>query len=474
VEQTHCEKTLVLSQEKAQALFERASTVPANVSKIITEDFYKFTPNAAKSNYGSSYINRPNFTQNFLISDPQVAVDRIKARIQEARSACLQQDERVHQLDEEHSRAVADFDKGQSAIFECDKKLRELYNLKECLKLELSALDESGDNYLKRQIAAKKMQIDEADCKLKAKKAAKATAVAEEREARRLKVEEEEKCKADERERRKDAELEDELRETTKEERILRANMEKWKRAKTAHQALLLEAEKEAQTMKYKYESSQNAALQLTDGKELDVNKTLKQIIEAEKANQKMLTEGKRRIGSSSAEVVATMKEKYAEISQLQKHLKAVEKNQMLADAMKQQRIDCFCRIRGHIVRSVKVYFADIASDHGMSGELKVNFMEQKLTVLGSAGANVDVMSVSNMSGGERSKMLICFLYSLWMVDYSPFRCLDEWDVFVDEKTRSQIEEMLAAHALTSPYQHIFVSPQNTSTRSFPMNPSSK
>ncbi len=44
----------------------------------------------------------------------------------------------------------------------------------------------------------------------------------------------------------------------------------------------------------------------------------------------------------------------------------------------------------------------------------------------------------------------------------SPFllRCLDEWDVYLDEVTRTSVESMLYSHSVDSGYQHIFISPQ--------------
>lgn len=39
-------------------------------------------------------------------------------------------------------------------------------------------------------------------------------------------------------------------------------------------------------------------------------------------------------------------------------------------------------------------------------------------------------------------------------------RCLDEWDVFLDETSRAVLEKTLIEHAASCCYQYIFISPQ--------------
>lgn len=73
------------------------------------------------------------------------------------------------------------------------------------------------------------------------------------------------------------------------------------------------------------------------------------------------------------------------------------------------------------------------------------------------------------LSGGERSFSTVCFLLSLWNAMESPFRCLDEFDVFMDMVNRRVSMDMMLKVAKTQQYrQFIFLTPQKMS--SLPVN----
>ena len=67
----------------------------------------------------------------------------------------------------------------------------------------------------------------------------------------------------------------------------------------------------------------------------------------------------------------------------------------------------------------------------------------------------------SLLSGGEKSYTQMCLICALWDMMRPPFRCLDEWDVFLDPVNRKKISEELLRFCLRNQdRQFIFISPQ--------------
>ena len=78
-----------------------------------------------------------------------------------------------------------------------------------------------------------------------------------------------------------------------------------------------------------------------------------------------------------------------------------------------------------------------------------------------SSGNSYSSSDVSLLSGGEKSYTQMCLICALWDMMRPPFRCLDEWDVFLDAVNRKTISEELLRFCLRNPdKQFIFISPQ--------------
>ena len=135
-----------------------------------------------------------------------------------------------------------------------------------------------------------------------------------------------------------------------------------------------------------------------------------------------------------------------------------------------------FITMRSRATRLIKRDFVRRMQMHNLFGAFAPDYKSQLLVIgavpLGPSD-NVTQMSkdntrcdlnfsLPNLSGGERSKTLVCLINALWSVQQPPFRCLDEWDVFLDAIARKNIEGMLVDTALQTEKQYFFISPQGS------------
>ncbi|KAG9336229.1 hypothetical protein JZ751_002576 [Albula glossodonta] len=75
-----------------------------------------------------------------------------------------------------------------------------------------------------------------------------------------------------------------------------------------------------------------------------------------------------------------------------------------------------------------------------------------------------DINDVRTLSGGERSFSTLCFILSLWEITESPFRCLDEFDVYMDmHNRRISMDLLLGLSERQLQRQFIYITPQSTS-----------
>ncbi|KAG8887197.1 Structural maintenance of chromosomes protein 6 [Tulasnella sp. 332] len=103
-------------------------------------------------------------------------------------------------------------------------------------------------------------------------------------------------------------------------------------------------------------------------------------------------------------------------------------------------------------------YTGKIIFDHGAATlTLRVQTDDQAMNNTQIAAKDRDPKA---LSGGEKSYAQICLLLSLWESIGSPIRCLDEFDVFMDNMNRRIAMKLMIDTAKTSEAkQYIFISP---------------
>lgn len=100
----------------------------------------------------------------------------------------------------------------------------------------------------------------------------------------------------------------------------------------------------------------------------------------------------------------------------------------------------------------VRIQFNYLLSERGFRGKIDLDHKNRKVNIQiepdetrkSSSGRNT-----KTLSGGEKSFSSICMLLSVWEAIGSPIRCLDEFDVFMDNVNRAISTNMLVSNYCT-------------------------
>lgn len=171
-----------------------------------------------------------------------------------------------------------------------------------------------------------------------------------------------------------------------------------------------------------------------------------------------------------------------SEYDHLRKDMLKMDKHvKQLSDGLA-ERINSFVQLRYYIALITNIMFEDVLAKKGFSGEINVVYDAPQQGGAGSKGKTLDIVirprnerqllsqesggtgisysSTKSLSGGERSFSTVAFIIALWAVCPSPFRCLDEVDVFMDSITRKlSLDTLIEYSATKSAKQFIFFTP---------------
>lgn len=114
-------------------------------------------------------------------------------------------------------------------------------------------------------------------------------------------------------------------------------------------------------------------------------------------------------------------------------------------------RLERWRRFQRQISARIRIQFNYLLSERGFRGKIDLDHRARKVelhiepdeTRKSSTGRNT-----KTLSGGEKSFSSICMLLSIWEAIGSPIRCLDEFDVFMDNVNRAISTNMLVSATL--------------------------
>ncbi|KMZ62352.1 structural maintenance of chromosomes protein 6A [Zostera marina] len=125
-----------------------------------------------------------------------------------------------------------------------------------------------------------------------------------------------------------------------------------------------------------------------------------------------------------------------------------------------------FKRNASLLKRELTWQFNGHLSKKGISGQINVNYDEKTLSVevkMPQDTSHKTVRDTRGLSGGERSFSTLCFALALHGMTESPFRAMDEFDVFMDAVSRKISMDTLVDFALLEGSQWILITPHDTS-----------
>uniref|UniRef100_A0A8C5X0B9 Structural maintenance of chromosomes protein 6 n=1 Tax=Malurus cyaneus samueli TaxID=2593467 RepID=A0A8C5X0B9_9PASS len=139
-------------------------------------------------------------------------------------------------------------------------------------------------------------------------------------------------------------------------------------------------------------------------------------------------------------------KERYEDASNKVKNLRRfiVVLEEVMAERLKVYR---------QFLRSLSVrcrlHFEDLLRLRGCSGNIIFDHKTETLsiTVQPREEEKASRSDLRCLSGGERSFSTVCFILSLWNISDSPFRCMDEFDVYMDMINRRIAIDMILEKA---------------------------
>uniref|UniRef100_A0A8D3D823 Structural maintenance of chromosomes protein 6 n=1 Tax=Scophthalmus maximus TaxID=52904 RepID=A0A8D3D823_SCOMX len=156
--------------------------------------------------------------------------------------------------------------------------------------------------------------------------------------------------------------------------------------------------------------------------------------------------------------------ETYKNLTQQMKNLNSFIKS---LDSVMNHRLQVYAELRRFLSARCKYYFDSMLAQRGYTGNMAFDHKNETLSisVQPGQGNKADLSDMRSLSGGERSFSTVCFVLSLWAITEAPFRCLDEFDVYMDMVNRRISMDMMLKVAAGQRYrQFIFLTPQSMGT----------
>lgn len=163
---------------------------------------------------------------------------------------------------------------------------------------------------------------------------------------------------------------------------------------------------------------------------------------------RRTLQERQRRRGTTDEQVITRANTTKADLEQLKKEIELVRSANQGFKALLGNRLEKWRMFQRYISSNSRANFMFLLSERDFRGRLILNHEIHTLEVQvepDKTRRNAAARNTKTLSGGEKSFSSICLLLAIWEAMGSPLRCLDEFDVFMDNVNRAISTNMLVS-----------------------------
>ncbi|SPO20437.1 related to DNA repair protein rad18 [Ustilago trichophora] len=251
-------------------------------------------------------------------------------------------------------------------------------------------------------------------------------------------------------------------------------NRDHWQRKRAGIEEEIKASEAEEAKLEEDYQSVHQSAEQYCE--EVEITRTMAQIEQEKRELQLLKKRAASEAGVSLEQAAEELQKRKRALNEARDEVDSMNKAEQRLRSSLAVRYAKWNFFRRSIALRAKSNFARNLSKRGYVGTLKFNHKAEKLSlavdtqaqdqVTRSASSQTQRMTAQHsnkgMSGGERSFATACLLLSLWQAMSSPIRCLDEFDIFMDQVNRRVALQMIMNEAKATPHvQYIMITPQD-------------
>ncbi|KAI9643424.1 Structural maintenance of chromosomes protein 6 [Ciborinia camelliae] len=423
---------------------------------------YCFTPNPQRRGWGIRlYLNGPNHQNS---AQDFVKPYRFKSRMNtDGERRIILQQETLKQFQDEESKLASNCRALQQRVQEADRAIQQHKVAQGRMKIRVQKTDErvesletelSNLNIEDGFLDTLKSQLVEANGFVlhyetaygatglaRAEYNAKASAQRSAHKAAKKRVETHEKLIADANQKVKAKEQARHL--ALGEKNIAITHVEEYKKMKTEEESKLA---KQENTVEVFIRGATEVCVRIP----VPANETRASLTAKLASITNQLEQYNRRLGGTDQEIIDGYARAIESLKSFKERRKHMEELLQILKQSFAQRMKQFRSFQRHISARSRINFNYLLSERAFRGKLEIDHKARLLDVHvepDETSSNKKGRQTKTLSGGEKSFSSICLLLSLWEAMSAPLRCLDEFDVFMDDVNRDVSTKMIISAA---------------------------